>query len=99
MTQKTLALGIYPEFGHKDAREARDAARKVLARGDDPLTVRKAEKAACRFPPKFSVEKPPAPASELRGNQHIGLPHCQSARNIDPGSASKTDPSFALPGG
>jgi hypothetical protein len=24
---------------------------------------------------------------------------CQSARNIDPGSASKTDPSFALPGG
>lgn len=44
--QKTLALGVYPEVGLKDAREARDAARKVLARGDDPLAVKKAVKAA-----------------------------------------------------
>ena len=44
--QKTLALGVYPEVGLKDAREGRDAARKVLARGDDPLAVKKAVKAA-----------------------------------------------------
>ena len=44
--QKTLALGVYPEVGLKDARDARDAARKVLARGDDPLAVKKAVKAA-----------------------------------------------------
>ena len=43
--QKTLALGVYPEIGLKDAREARDAARKVLARGR-PLAVKKAAKAA-----------------------------------------------------
>jgi hypothetical protein len=44
--QKALALGVYPEVGLKDARDARDAARKVLARGDDPLAVKKATKAA-----------------------------------------------------
>jgi integrase len=44
--QKALALGVYPEIGLKEARDARDAARKVLARGDDPLAVKKAAKAA-----------------------------------------------------
>ena len=44
--QKTLALGVYPEVGLRDAREARDAARKVIARGDDPLAVKKAAKVA-----------------------------------------------------
>lgn len=34
--QKTLAFGIYPDIGLADAREQRDAARKVLAKGDDP---------------------------------------------------------------
>lgn len=34
--QKTLALGVYPDTGLADAREQRDAARKVLARGEDP---------------------------------------------------------------
>jgi len=45
-SQKTLALGVYPEIGLKDAREGRDTARKVLARGEDPLEVKKAEKVA-----------------------------------------------------
>ena len=39
--QKTLALGVYPEVGLKDARDARDAARKILARGDDPWRSRR----------------------------------------------------------
>ncbi len=34
--QKTLAFGVWPDTGLADAREQRDMARKVLARGDDP---------------------------------------------------------------
>src|SRR5580704_5639993 len=45
-TQKTLAVGVYPDVGLKDARDARDTARKILARGDDPLEFKKAAKAA-----------------------------------------------------
>ena len=44
--QKTLALGVYPEVSLSDARERREAARKVLANGADPSAVRKAQKAA-----------------------------------------------------
>ncbi len=34
--QKTLAFGIWPDTGLADARAECDAARKVLARGEDP---------------------------------------------------------------
>lgn len=34
--QKTLAFGVYPDTGLAEAREQRDAARKLLAKGDDP---------------------------------------------------------------
>lgn len=34
--QKTLAFGVWPDTGLADAREQRDAARKLLARGEDP---------------------------------------------------------------
>src|SRR5208283_4316151 len=44
-TQKTLAVGVYPDVGLRDAREARDAARKTLMQGQDPLQVKKAAKA------------------------------------------------------
>src|SRR6201989_2602759 len=44
--EKRLALGVYPEGGLKDAREKRDAARKLLADGIDPSTEKKARKAA-----------------------------------------------------
>ncbi|MDR0736152.1 MAG: integrase arm-type DNA-binding domain-containing protein [Zoogloeaceae bacterium] len=46
--QKLLALGIYPEITLADARERRDAARKLLANGADPGAVKKAQKAAGR---------------------------------------------------
>jgi hypothetical protein len=42
--EKRLAFGVYPTVGLKDAREKRETAKKVLARGDDPSEVRKAEK-------------------------------------------------------
>ena len=44
--EKRLSFGIYPDIGLRDARERRDAARKLLAHGIDPSAARKAEKAA-----------------------------------------------------
>jgi integrase len=44
--ENLLSLGTYPEVGLKDARERRDAARKLLADGIDPSANRKATKAA-----------------------------------------------------
>lgn len=34
--QKTLSFGVWPDTGLADARAQRDAARKLLARGEDP---------------------------------------------------------------
>ena len=42
--EKLMALGRYPDVSLADARERRDAARKRLANGIDPMAERKAEK-------------------------------------------------------
>jgi len=44
--QKTLALGVYPTVTLADARERREAARKLLANGADPGAIRKSAKEA-----------------------------------------------------
>ena len=44
--RKTLSMGTYPDTGLKDARDKRDAARKLLAAGVDPGEQRKAAKSA-----------------------------------------------------
>lgn len=44
--EKRLALGSYPDTSLADARDKRDAARKLLAAGVDPAEQRKAAKAA-----------------------------------------------------
>jgi integrase len=44
--EKRLSLGVYPDVSLKDARERRDAARKLVANGVDPSANRKAQKAA-----------------------------------------------------
>ena len=44
--EKLLTLGSYPEVTLKQARDKRDAARKLLAEGIDPTDARKAAKAA-----------------------------------------------------
>ena len=44
--EKRLSLGVYPDVSLKDARERRDAARKLVADGVDPSANRKAQKAA-----------------------------------------------------
>lgn len=44
--QKVLALGVYPAIGLKDARAAREEAKRLLASGQDPSRARKLAKAA-----------------------------------------------------
>lgn len=44
--EKRLSLGTYPDTGLSEARDRRDAARKLLAAGVDPGEQRKAHKAA-----------------------------------------------------
>jgi len=43
--EKRLALGLYPAVSLADAREKRDAARAMLAKGVDPSAQRRAERA------------------------------------------------------
>ena len=42
--QKTLALGVYPNIGLADARQAHQSARSELAEGIDPAESRRANK-------------------------------------------------------
>ncbi|MBU1665949.1 MAG: integrase arm-type DNA-binding domain-containing protein [Gammaproteobacteria bacterium] len=43
--EKRLSLGVYPDVNLKEARERRDASRKLLSQGVDPGKLRKATKA------------------------------------------------------
>lgn len=43
--EKRLALGNYPTVGLKDARDGRDAARKIREQGADPVQARQVAKA------------------------------------------------------
>lgn len=54
--RNTLGLGAYPDTGLADARDKRDEARKLLARGIDPGDQRKATKAARRLAAANSFE-------------------------------------------
>lgn len=42
--ENRLALGVYPEVSLKDARERREAARKLIANGIDPSEAKKSQK-------------------------------------------------------
>ncbi len=44
--ERTASLGQYPDISLKDARERRDATRKVLAQGTDPVADKRAKQAA-----------------------------------------------------
>lgn len=46
--QKTMSLGKYPDVSLADARSAHQTARAELAKGNDPMAQRKAEKAAVK---------------------------------------------------
>lgn len=45
-TEKMMGLGVYPETRAAEARAKRDAARKVIAQGRDPLLVKREKKYA-----------------------------------------------------
>jgi integrase len=55
--EKLMTLGRYPEVALVDARERRDAARKKLANGIDPMAERMAEKTAVMVATKHTFEK------------------------------------------
>lgn len=44
--QRVLAIGVYPAVGLKEAREARDAAKRLLAKGVDPSQAKQIGRAA-----------------------------------------------------
>jgi integrase len=44
--EKRLAIGVYPEIGLKEARDSRDAARRLLRDGVDPSIAKRAAKIA-----------------------------------------------------
>jgi integrase len=54
--EKLISLGLYPVVGLKDAREARDEAKRQLAKGIDPSAHRQAEKASSTFQETNSLE-------------------------------------------
>jgi hypothetical protein len=47
--QKRMSLGIYPETSLREARQARDEARALLAKGVNPHTDRKQKRQAVRM--------------------------------------------------
>jgi Arm DNA-binding domain len=54
--EKRLAFGTYPDTSLANARDKRDAARKLLAAGVDPGEHRKAEKAAGTTGPRTALK-------------------------------------------
>jgi len=42
--ERRISLGVYPDVSLKEARDARDAAKKLLSSGIDPSSQRKADK-------------------------------------------------------
>lgn len=56
-SEKLMALGRYPDVALADARVRRDAARKKLASGIDPMAERMAEKTAVKVATEHTFEK------------------------------------------
>lgn len=77
--EKLLSLGTYPDVSLKDARERRDAARKLLADGIDPGDARKAEKRTARLNAENSFE---AIAREWHGKFSPDLSESHAKRNL-----------------
>ena len=47
--EKKLSLGVHPDLGLKDAREAREQARSALAKGADPAEKKQSDKRAAKI--------------------------------------------------
>src|SRR4029077_11515098 len=44
--QRVLAIGVYPKVGLKEAREAREGARRTMSAGADPTQAKREAKTA-----------------------------------------------------
>ena len=56
-SEKLMSFGRYPDISLADARERRDAARRKLASGVDPMAERLAEKTAVIVATEYTFEK------------------------------------------
>jgi integrase len=86
--EKVMALGAYPDVSLAQARGAMDAARKVLAAGDDPMVMRKADKHASLTAAANSFESVAlkwwAHWSPSRTEQHAGQVKRRFQTNVFP---------------
>jgi integrase len=55
--EKVLALGVFPDTGLAEARDKRDAARKLIAKGVDPVAHKRQQRAAKTEREKFTFER------------------------------------------
>ena len=67
--EKRLALGGYPDLGLKEARVARDDARKQHQSGADPVLTRQVERLSSRFDANASFE---VTAREFHATKKVG---------------------------
>lgn len=65
--EKLLSMGAYPDIGLADARERRDAARKLVANNIDPSVERKAATAAL-----YAAQHPEADTFEAVAREWFG---------------------------
>ena len=86
--EKVLALGIYPDVSLALAREGMEKARKVLAKGDDPMVVRKSDRVASRTAAENSFQtvacKWWALWKPARSSQHAGQVMRRFEANVFP---------------
>jgi len=86
--EKVMSLGAYPDVSLAQAREGMEKARKVLAAGDDPMVVRKADKVATRTAAENSFEtvarKWWAHWKPARSEQHAGQVMRRFEANVFP---------------
>lgn len=86
--EKVMSLGAYPDVSLAQAREGVDKARKILAAGDDPMAISKADKVATRTAAENSFETVArmwwAHWKPARSEQHAGQVMRRFEANVFP---------------
>jgi len=86
--EKVMSLGVYPDVSLAQARDGVDKARKILATGDDPMAIRKANKVATRTAAENSFETVArqwwAHWKPARSEQHAGQVMRRFEANVFP---------------
>ena len=86
--EKVMSLGAYPDVSLAQARDGMAEARKILAAGDDPMAIRKADKVATRTAAENSFETVArmwwAHWKPARSEQHAGQVMRRFEANVFP---------------